>query len=195
MCNNSVNASVTVNTTVTVVPVPVITSFVVTPSTIPSGGSATLTWSESTGANCSVNGLPGASGVSTGKVTTSTTYTLTCTSVGGTKTATAVLTVLPPPAITSFKATPSNVDPDCQRDGLPSSCSFTTLSWTSTNASVCAITGGGLNKTGLPASGTLLSNKITSKTTFALGCSNSVNATATATTTVTYLDLDDTRGD
>jgi hypothetical protein len=129
-------------------------------------------------------------------VTTTTTYTLTCTSVGGTTTQTATLTVLPPPAITSFIATPSNVDPDCSTgDHLPSSCSYTTLSWTSTNASVCAITGGGLNKTGLPASGTLLSNKITAKTTFALGCSNSVNVTKSATTTVTYLDLDDSRGD
>ncbi|MBS0578352.1 MAG: hypothetical protein JSR36_03710 [Proteobacteria bacterium] len=195
VCNNSVSTSVTVSTTVTVVPVPVITSFVVTPSTIPAGGSAVLTWSESTGASCGVNGLPGGSGVSTGAVSTTTTYTLTCTSVGGTATASVVLTVLPPPAITSFKATPSNVDPDCQRDGLPSSCSYTTLSWTTTNATVCAISGGGLSKTGLPANGSLLSNKITAKTTFALGCSNAVNTSTSATTTVTYLDLDDGGGD
>jgi hypothetical protein len=194
-CTNSLGTATTATKTVTVVPAPSITAFVVTPSSIPSGGSAKLTWSASTGASCAVNGLPGASGVSTGAVSVTTTYTLTCTSVGGTATAMTTLTVVAAPKITSFKATPSNVDPDCVRDHQPSSCSFTTLSWTSTNAVSCAIAGGGLNRSGLPTSGSTLSNKITAKTTFALACSNSVNATATATTTVTYLDLDDRDGD
>ncbi len=190
-CTNSLNTSATATTTVTVVPRPSITAFAVTPSSIPAGGSATLTWSESTGATCALNGISGASGVSTGPVSATTTYTLTCTSVGGATSATTTLTVAPAPTITSFKANPSNVDPDCVDDGQPSSCSYTTLSWTSTNATSCAIVGGGLNRTGLPASGSL-SNKITATTTFALGCSSSVNVTTSATTTVTYLDLDDT---
>jgi hypothetical protein len=198
-CTNSLGTATTAMTTVTVVPAPMITGFVATPSSIPSGGSAKLTWTESTGASCAVNGVPGASGVSVGPLSATTTYTLTytltCTSVGGTATQMTPLTVLAAPKITSFKANPSNVDPDCARDHQPSSCSFTTLSWTSTNAVSCAIAGGGLNKSGLPTSGSTLSNKITAKTTFALACSNSVNATATATTTVTYLDLDDSGSD
>ncbi len=194
-CTNSLNTATTATTTVSVVSQPSITAFAVTPSSIPAGGSSSLTWSESTGAACAVGGLPGPSGVSTGPVSATTTYTLTCTSVGGTSSATTTLTVVAAPKITSFKVTPSNIDPDCVRDGHPSSCSLTTLSWTSTNASSCAIAGGGLNRTGLPASGSLTSNKITAKTTFALGCSNAVNVTTSATTTVTYLDLDDTRGD
>jgi hypothetical protein len=184
-CTNSLNAVSTATTTVTVVAQPSITAFAVTPSTIAPGGSATLTWSEGTGASCAVNGLPGASGVSTGPVTTTTTYTLNCTSVGGTASATTTLTVAAAPKITSFKANPSSIDPNCTKEGKGASCAYTTLSWTSSNATVCAISGGGLNRTGLPTSGSLQSNKITGTTTFALACSNAVNATATATTTVT----------
>jgi hypothetical protein len=183
-CTSTVNTTATATTTVTVVPLPSITAFAVTPATIPAGGSATLTWSEGTGASCSVNGLPGASGVSTGPVTATTSYTLTCTSVGGTATATATLTVAAAPKITSFKANPSTVDPNCVKEGRGSSCNISTLSWTSTNATVCAISGGGLNRTGLPTSGSLTTNKITATTTFAFACSNAVNVTATATTTV-----------
>ena len=118
-CTNALNTVTTATTTVTVLPKPNITAFAVTPSSIPAGGSAVLTWSESTGAACAVNGLPGASGVSTGAVSATRTYTLTCTSVGGTASATTTLTVASAPSITSFKANPSNVDPDCVRDGHP----------------------------------------------------------------------------
>ncbi len=195
-CTNTVSTVTTQVTTVTVVPAPSIGSFSAAAASVPAGGSTTLSWTVTpTGTPCTVNGTAASSPYSTGPLSSTTNYTLSCSSVGGTATATATVTVVPAPKITSFKANPSNVDPDCVRDGLPASCSYTTLSWTATNAAACAISGGGLNRTGLPASGTLLSNKITAKTTFALGCSNAVNTTATATTTVTYLDLDDNSGD
>jgi hypothetical protein len=59
----------------------------------------------------------------------------------------------------------------------------------------CAIVGGSLNRTGLLPSGSLNTGTITAATTYALGCSNSVNVTTSAKTTVTYTDLDDERGD
>lgn len=190
-CANSLNVYATATATVTVVPMPSITSFTATPANIPAGGSAILTWNEGTGASCAVTGLAGGIGVSTGPITTTTTYTLSCNSVAGTKSAATTVTVAPAPKITAFTANPSNVDPDCVRDGHSSACLSSTLSWTTTNAVSCAIVGGGLNRTGLPASGSLGTGTITAATTYALGCSNPVNVTTSATNTVTFNDVDD----
>jgi hypothetical protein len=195
-CMNSLNVSVTETATVTVVPVPAIASFTAGSLSVGAGASTTLSWVETTGASCSVAGLSGTtSPVSTGPISTTTTYTLTCRSVGGTVSQKVTVTVVPPPKITSFTANPSNIDPDCVRDGHPSSCSSTTLTWASSNAVSCAIVGGSLNRTGLLPSGSLNTGTITAATTYALGCSNSVNVTTSAKTTVTYKDLDDGTGD
>ncbi|HEY2274606.1 MAG TPA: hypothetical protein VGH61_03805, partial [Steroidobacteraceae bacterium] len=113
---------------VTVVPPPTITSFTASPASVPVGGSSTLSWSGSalTGVSCSVNGVSATNSLRV-TPTATTTYTLSCTSVGGTTSATVTVTVVPPPKIMLFTANPANIDPDCVRDGHPSSCSSSTL--------------------------------------------------------------------
>jgi hypothetical protein len=79
-----------------------------------------------------------------------------------------VVTVVPPPTISSFTASPANVV----------SGGTTQLSWTSSNAQSCSVQGGGQS---FPAvTSPLTTGKITQPTTFVLTCTNAVNATVSA---------------
>jgi hypothetical protein len=130
-------------------PVPTISTFTASPTTIQTGQSISLAWSSSGATACVASGGTGAdgwsgaepvssSGTSVGpiNVTGSETYTVTCSGAGGTSTPSSVsitVTATPPAAsIASFTATPSSL----QSGGASS------LAWTSSNADSCTAGGG-----------------------------------------------------
>jgi hypothetical protein len=180
----SVGGSASASATVTAVPPPSIGSFTVSPATVAPGGSATLTWSEGTGASCAVAGLPGVSPLNTGPINKTTTYTLKCTSVGGSASASLTVTVSAPPKINYFTAQPSSIDPHSW-----SNCA--TLLWSASNVQSCKIVGGGLNRTGLGTSGSIGTGAISRTTTYTLTCTNAAGTSVTATTTITVKSRDD----
>ena len=107
-----------------------------TPSSIPSGGSSTLSWTSTGADKCYLNGDTNRvwrgdySWVATNR-TKSTTSKIYCTGPGGSSNAsTAILTVIPKPTV-NLKWTPSSI---------PSGGS-STLSWTSTGADKCYLNG------------------------------------------------------
>jgi hypothetical protein len=100
VCVNSLNAaSAPLAVTVTAVAPPTVGSFTASPPTLSGGGSSTLTWNAPGATACSlVGGNLTASGtqgtVSTGPITTTTTYTLTCgNALAGTPAGSALATI------------------------------------------------------------------------------------------------------
>lgn len=114
-------------------------------TTIAYGNSTTLTWSSANATSCTGTGFNtgNATNNSTGVVVTptaDTTYSISCTGLGGTGTANRVITVTGVPAPTvSFSASPGSV-------ALGGS---STLTWSSTNAPTC--TGTGFSTGGSPS--------------------------------------------
>ena len=166
---------------------PVVT-LTATPSSIQPNTAATLTWSSQhavsctlTGGSLNLSGLPYNSSlynpVSTGNLAATTSFTLSCTGAGGTTGTTATVTVVPPPQIGSFSASPTSV----------TSGGSSTLSWSATPnpGATCAIAGGSLNVSGLAASGSEGTGAVTATTNYTLTCSNSLGATTSAMVTVT----------
>lgn len=163
-------------TTVTVVPAaqPMLT-FSAFPPTILMGATSTLTWNSSNTSSCIASGGWGGAKVLSGNSTvtpaTTTTYVLTCHGLGGhvQATTTIAVTPLPMPSVTLI-GTPGTI-----ANGATS-----TLSWSSTNASSCAATGGWSGAKGL--SGTQIVSPATT-TVYVLNCIGS-GGTGAATTTV-----------
>jgi peptidoglycan-associated lipoprotein len=87
-------------------------SISVSPDTIPSGQSATLTWQTSNATDVSIDGIGAvqASGTQQVSPTDSTTYHLTAKGSGGTQEATTRLTVTPPPVTQAPTPSPSEED-------------------------------------------------------------------------------------
>ncbi len=121
------------------------------PTHVPGGGSSKLTWSSTNATSCTATGdwlatgakaINNSTGESTGALTTDKTYTIKCTGTGGTSApASATVTVddapTPRPTVT-LTATPDTID-----YGENSN-----LTWTSTNATECHRSGGGVFNTG-----------------------------------------------
>ncbi|MDP2594234.1 MAG: hypothetical protein Q8P36_02770, partial [bacterium] len=111
------------------------------PSTVDSGDACSLFWSSTNATSCTGVGFftsgaiaspPG--GVSTGPLTTTTNYQLTCTGGGDTSPpASATCTVIQPNCIVS--ASPERV----------SSGSFSTITWSAYDTGSCAVSGPGLS--------------------------------------------------
>ncbi len=150
-----------------VTPAPTIASFTATPNTVDYKGSTTLQWSSSNATGCSSNAWSGSLAAAGNHVvsdlTSSKTYNLTCTGLGGTANSSVNVTVkpqvvaTPAPAITSFVATPSSLDFN----------GSTTLQWSSSNATGCtsnAWTGS------LSASGSKIISGLTGNQTYNLTC-------------------------
>ena len=114
---------------------PVISSFGSSASTIAQGSGATLSWSVS-GATSLIldNGIGSVYGSSSIVVypAATTTYTLSATNAGGTSTSTVTVTVVKPPTISNFYASPSSI---YQGDG-------STLFWTVNGATSLSIDNG-----------------------------------------------------
>ena len=172
---NSAGESVTQTVTVTVVPAPTIGSFAAAPATITAGGSSSLTAVFANGTGVITPGnLAATSGTPLSvSPTATTTYTLTVTNSNGTAvTQTAMVTVVPAPAITSFVATPATITSG-------GSSSLTAVFANGTGV----IMPGNLATT----SGTPLSVSPATTTTYTLTVTNSNGTAVTQTATVTVV--------
>ena len=102
-CTGSSTVSQSVTITTSAVTNPTTVSLYASPSTVLSGDAATLTWSSGNATSCSASGAWSGSKAtsgsqSTGALTTSQTYTLTCTGTNGNASQTTIVTVgVPPP--------------------------------------------------------------------------------------------------
>ena len=169
---------VTATTTVTVVQVPVITSFSANPASVWTDGSSTLTAVFSNGTasvDHQIGSVTSGAGASTGALAATTTYTLTVTNALGTAataSTTVTVTVPPPPSITSFAAGQS----------LLTAGDSTTLTGVFGDG-----TGFVDSSVGPLTSGTPVTVSPTATTTYTLTVTNPVGAAVTATATVTVV--------
>jgi hypothetical protein len=160
-------------------PAPTI-SFSANPTSVVSGNGSTLNWSTTNASACTSSGSwtgsrATAGNFSTGNLTASQTYTLTCTGPGGSANQSVTVTVTPPPAPTvTLTANPTSV-----LSGNPS-----TLTWSSTNATSCTANGswsGSRPTSGNASTGNLIANQ-----SYTLSCSGpGGNASASVTVTIT----------
>jgi hypothetical protein len=165
------------STAVTVVPPPTVT-LTANPATIAAGQTSTLAWSSTDATTCTASGgwsgTQAASGSQSVSPSSTTTYTLSCTGIGGTASHSATVTVssTPAPPTVTLTANPTSV-----ASGQPS-----TLTWSSTNASSCTASGGW---SGTQATSGTQSVSPTSTTTYTLACTGTGGTTSqSATVTV-----------
>ena len=156
------------STSVTVAPKPTLT-LSAAPATLAAGQSATLSWTTTNATACAAAWTTAKTPSGTQSVTpTSTTaYTMTCTGTGGTASASTSVTVAPKPTLT-LSAAPATL----------AAGQSATLSWTTTNATVCAAAW----TTAKTPSGTQ-SVTPTSTTAYTMTCTGT-GGTASASTTV-----------
>ncbi len=170
----SANVSIVTNNT----PAPVISSISASPTTLTIGDNTTLSWAVSDADKCSLS--PSGPVNTTSKSWTSsallvtTEFTLTCSGAGGTATAKTTVTVVPPPQITSFTATPSTITIG----------DSSALSWQTTNTTSCTVSPNGSTNTSA-SSWQTLSLTTAGTTTYTLQCQNAAGDTTSKTTTVT----------
>lgn len=179
IATSTASPMISATATVTVVAPPAITGFKASPTAVTSGGSSTLTATFTGGTGSLDHGLgtvTSGTGVSTGAVTTTTTYTLTVTNAAGSSvTAQATVSIFTSaPTITSFKALPATLT-------LGDS---TTLVWTlgspATSVSIDQNVGAVTGSSSIAASPT-------TTTTYTLTATNPLgSATATVTVTVVF---------
>jgi hypothetical protein len=159
-------------------------TLIASPTSITSGGSATLTWSSANASSCTGNGFStagsGASsggsfdGATSGSVTVSptqtTTYSVSCKNGLVSAVGSATVTVVKPPSV-SLTASPTSI----------TSGGSATLTWSSTNATSC--TGNGFSAGATSGSASV---SPTQTTTYSVSCTNgTVSAASSATVTVT----------
>jgi hypothetical protein len=178
--SSGVQASVVVTVGNVAPPPPHVTvTLQATPTTVLSGQSAVLSWTSTNADSCAANGWTSSTStsgsVSTGPLSSSASYTITCTNAttldSATATQTVTVTLLPTVVLT---ATPANIV-----DGASS-----TLTWTSSNAASCAAVGGWTNSTA--TSGSASTGALFANATFKIICADangnqSVPASATVT--------------
>jgi sugar lactone lactonase YvrE len=157
-------------------PTPSVANFKASAASITAGDSVTLTWAASNATTVTIdNGVGTVTGASVSvKPTKTTTYTLTAANSAGTKvTAAVTITVLAPPAITSFTASKTLLTP------ATTGPAGTTLSWVVSAGSTVSID----NSVGAQT-GTSVSVTPSATTTYTLTAANSIGGTVTATVTV-----------
>ena len=129
--------SATQSVTVSVTAMPVVVTLQASPSTVNSGAPSSLTWTSQNATQCAASGAwsgtKNAGGSqSTGPLTASSTFTLTCTGFGGSATQSATVTVAKGAPTVTIGASPSTV----------AKGSGSTLTWSSVNATSCTASGG-----------------------------------------------------
>jgi hypothetical protein len=152
------------------------------PMTVQVGSAATLMWSSANTTGCTASGgwsgaEPANGSASTGPLSATKSFTLTCAGAAGTSPAVSTVTVTvvaaPPPTI-ALTASPASVV----------SGAATTLNWSSTNATACTASGGWSGSE--PPSGSTLSGALSAATTFTLTCTGGGGShTASATVSIT----------
>ncbi len=189
----STTVTVDVSVTASASPGPIPTAVVsANPTTVASGAVSTLTWSSTDATACAAsatpaNGawsgaLPSSGSQSTGALTVDTTFSLTCSGAGGTSAA-ATTTVAVTPVV---PVTPGSPVPTVTLIANPPSVASgasSTLSWTSTNATACAASGGWSGAQ--TVSGSQSTGALTVTTAYSLSCTGP-GGTGTATTSVAF---------
>jgi hypothetical protein len=146
-------------------------------TTVASGAMTTLTWDSTNATACTgSDGWTGALSPSgsqmTAALTTSTTYSLTCSGPGGTSSPAAVTVVVAPAATVTLMANPQTVVAGAT----------STLVWTSTNATSCSASGGWSGD--LATSGTQVTAALTTSTAYSLTCTGPGGASSPAAVTI-----------
>ncbi len=157
------------------------------PSSVNYNGSSIISWNSTNASYCSItggyNGLSGtqstSGSITTGALTYTTTYNIVCTSSTGQQ-ATGSTTV--------YVNQNQILQPTVNIYANPSSVNYngsSIISWNSTNASYCSITGGynGLSGT-QSTSGSITTGALTYTTTYNIVCTSSTGQQATGSTTV-----------
>lgn len=172
--------------TVTINPPPSVT-LSASPSTIYSGQSTKLTWTSSGAASCNFpsgsslytpGGYPAnnTSGLSTGPLTSSQSYQISCTGPSGTGNSNIVpVTVLVPTA--TISASPARIPPG----------GSTTITWSGTNVSSCTITKNGVvwkTLSGASLTGSAPDTNITVQNAYLMTCTNGVTSPVTTAQTI-----------
>jgi len=153
-------------------------SLSVGPSAISSGGSATLTWASTNATACTASGAwsgtKALSGTqSTGALTASATYTLSCTGTGGSAAQSATVSVKAPAPTVSLRVSPSSIT----RGNTAS------VVWSSTNATSCSASGAWSGSKAV--SGSQSTGALTANATYSLSCTGAGgSAVQSATVTV-----------
>jgi Protein of unknown function (DUF4038)/Putative collagen-binding domain of a collagenase len=160
--------------TVTVVPVPTV-ALTASPDTIAAGQTSTLTWTSTDATGCTAGGGWSGSRATSGSANvtpdSTTTYTLSCTGVGGStgRSVTVAISSTPAAPVVTLAASPDTV----------ASGATSTLTWTSSNASGCSASGGWTGTKG--TSGTQgVAPTVT--TTYTLTCTGTGGSTSTSVT-------------
>ena len=158
-CSGANGTNTVVSVTIHVLPIATLTA---TPSSVANGASALLSWTSSSATACAaLGGWSGSKALngsqSTGALTATVTYSLICTGSGGAD-ATASVTVIVAPSA-AISASPTMI----------SSGGSSLLSWSSTNATSCAASGG-WNGT-KSSKGSQSTGPLSTATSFSLTCS------------------------
>jgi hypothetical protein len=172
----SAAAAATVSVTAPAAPTATLTA---NPTTVAYGGTSTLTWSSTNATACAASG--GWSGAlltsgsrSTGALTTNTSYSLTCTGPGGTSPAAAATVSVTAPAAPTAALTANPT--------LVASGGTSTLTWSSTNATACAASGGWSGA--LPTGGSQSTGALTANMSYSLTCSGAGGTSSVAAVAV-----------
>ncbi len=149
------------------------------PTSITSGSASTLTWSSANATSCTASASPANSSwtgakttsgtQSTGVLTATTIFSITCTGPGGTANGSATVTVTSVPTVT-LTASPMSIP----------NGSSSTLTWSSTNATSCTASSGWSGSKAI--SGTQSTGALLRDTTYVLTCTGpggSANASVT----------------
>ena len=186
------SAANTANLTVTSGTAPAAPTMTLTPTSVPVGGSATLTWSSANAASCAASGNWSGTQATSGSLTITPTvvgtetFSLACSNTGGTS----------PSSSVALTVTPELVVPAAPTLTLAASSiavtQFTSISWSSTNATTCTATGSantlalGTWSGVIQPSGTFTQAPTIAGTyTYSLACSNAAGTSPTSTVTLT----------
>ena len=172
-CSGPGGTSATSSVTVNIIPA---VTFTASPASVASGSASTLAWSSTNATSCAASGAwsgvePTNGTQSSGALTMPTSYSLACSGPGGTSgTATVVVGVIP---LATLSAYPTVV---------PSGGS-STLTWSSSNATSCAASGGWSGT--LATGGTRGTGALAATTSYSLTCTGSGGTSNVSTATVT----------
>ncbi len=155
-------------------------TLVAVPSTVSAGAASILTWSAAGATSCTASGgwsgaEPIRGSASTGALSSSATFAMTCVGPSGAATQSTTVTIsTPPPPTLSLQVSANTIN----------SGQFAILAWQSTNAQSCAASGG-WSGTEAP-SGSASTGALTASTTYTLTCSGPGGQTSqSATVSVT----------
>jgi hypothetical protein len=147
------------------------------PVTITTGSASTLTWTSADATSCAATGnwsgaRPTAGTASTGNLTASSTYVLTCTGPGGsaTRTASVIVVTPPPPPNVALSAAPVTSNPGS-----------TQLTWATSNATACVASGAWQGARDA-AGGSVTLTGLTTSATYTLTCSGAGGTTTQSLT-------------